>query len=220
MRFPLRIFSIFVLTVLTPYSAIASDIKNDYFDIGEFIRVGLDLYEKNGVLYFLSEKAILEDNGNYHYQQIYRKRFSYKDEDKIKPDPMLNTVIDKNSWEKISDFFYRDKKNLYCFVPSTDGGYLLRLHDADPNKHKFLVNNKWVKPENVFADSNSKSRSPSKEGLGLISWYSTDTQSVYYRCNKIMNADVNTFESTNNKSVGWTAKDKNNYYDGGRVVKE
>lgn len=213
----MKLFSI--LAFFAAAGALVVHAEDDkYSEIGEYIYLGGNLYEKNEQLYFITEHPIMIGEGRLKYKPVYLKRFYFNDEDKDQLDPLLSDVIDRNSWRPISAFFYRDKNNLYCFTPSSDGGYLNYLKGVNPDSLKFIRGSEWKVPKMDGKRSSLYSDNLRKD-FELISWYSSNGKDIFYRCRKLESADVNSFQLVDGESA-WTAEDKRFFYDGGTQVKK
>lgn len=202
-----------------PAASVVSAGQGEYTEIGEYMYLGGNLYEKNDQLYFITERVVVGDQRKSKYEPIYLKRFYFYDEDKEQVDPLLSDVIDRDSWRPISKFFYRDKNNLYCFSPSSEGGYLNYLKGVDPDSLKFIQGDQWQIPK-IDEQKRSFSGDYLRKDFDLISWYSSNGKDVFYRCRKLESADVNSFRLVMDEESKWTAEDKSFLYEGGKQVKK
>lgn len=119
----------------------------------------------------------------------------------------------------MSKFFYRDKSRLYCFSPTSDGGYLDYMSGIDPDDLVFLYEDGWG-PSTLSTPIETYRGDYVRKDLELISWYASDGISVFYRCTKIESADVESLRLETEEGAHWTARDRNRFYDGSHVVSE
>ena len=175
---------------------------DSYYSRGEFSPIRDDLYENEGVLAFETKHFSVVD-GKQLEERIFITRFSFPDDDKKDLDPLLSDVVDKESWRAVAGLFYRDDHNLYCFTPSTNGGYLDLIENVNPDRLRFLAGNQWLEA--------------SKQSLK--SGYSTDGELVFYHCDQLEGADVESFEEVFDENVEWFAQDKNKKYIGDQMIR-
>lgn len=214
-----RPFFMILLSSTSILLSVSLGAEDDYRVVGEYKYLGGNLYEKGDQLFFVTERVMkTQERKRPRYELVYLKRFSFFDEDKKQLAPLLAELIDRDSWKQISKFFYRDKSRLYCFSPSSDGGYLNHMEGVEPDELKFLYGDGWGDP--AISGSNSTYVGDYvRRDLALISWYATDGISVFYRCRRLESADYSSFRLVTDEDSAWTAMDKNYFYDGGWTVK-
>ncbi len=137
----------------------------------------------------------------------------------------LNKVIDVNSFEEIKDTeFSKDKKQVYYFQGTSDGGVRLIIDKADPPSFKRLCEYRWGIDKNyVFYMTDVL------EGLDVRNvqvlyppdttdpfvQYIKDTRKVFYEADSISGVDAASFHLVANKE--WDAEDKYNRFKDGKV---
>lgn len=218
MKLQLLVFMI-LLSSASIRLSVSAEAEDAYKVVGEYKYLGSNLYEKEDQLFFVTERVLeTPEPDRPRYELIYLKRFSFFDEEKEQLDPLLAEVIDRESWKQISKFFYRDKNNLYCFSPSSTGGYLNHMEGIEPDELKFLYKDGWGDPT-VSGPNSTYIGNYIRRDLALVSWYAADGNSVLYRCRKLQFADYHSFRLVTDENSEWTAVDKSYFYDGGWAVK-
>lgn len=193
------------------------ELQQQYIQKGKFSLVKDNLYEgDNGELYFKVERRKLNTEND---ENIFRKRFSYPDEDKEYLDPTLSEKVDKSSWKQLSTFFYMDNKSVYCFIPDLGGGRLEVMEGVDSAYFKFYYDGAWHKYEDIF-NIKKEAGNEFKKG-NVVSWYITDGNTVYYKCSDIEQADLKSFKVVRHVDgfvSAHLAVDRFNIYSGDAVM--
>jgi len=206
------------------------DASSDYYELCPFELVKHKLYKKGESLYFGVEYEEFIPPDITYSRKLFRKRFRLP---VGKLEKELAEIVDPYTWERINLFLFRDKNNLYCWSILADGGYLNHLGKAHSGEFMFLTAKGWITksrarklkskddylmagmpfppedeidPVDLFTEGDNH----------LYSFYATDGIDVYYKCNKLNGADINSLKLANG---AYTAKDKIHFYDGSSVIK-
>jgi hypothetical protein len=132
------------------------------------------------------------------------------------------------SWYKDKEnvYFYRDTNNMYVGFEVAEGinpenvkplgeDVLLRRYYMSDGENIYVQNGFY--PIGVIKNANIKKFRILKNG------YSKDNKKIYYLATELEKADIKTFtvydRNINSNRLTFDAKDKNNYYREGKVVK-
>ncbi len=205
------------LFFLSSSFAIASA-SNQYYLESSYLLINDDLYEKEDELYIKSQ--IFSGKNKKQLRDIYIKRFAYEGALEGADLPKkLSEVIDKESWRKLHDNYYRDKSNLYCFFKNSSGGFLSLLPDVNPQEMKFLgLNNQWVQTLPLMRGSKfvSEKGKIDKQSYPL-SFYASDGKRVFYLCQEVQGLKKLKSIEVLNK---FTIMDDNNLYINGQIFRK
>lgn len=120
----IKLTSIVMLVIILYSCKDNNDVCDDKSKGKEFVLVAHNLYEDSkGSLYFKCYNKFINDD---RFLDVVYVDSTYKSDKYNKHDGIIemNKVIDKASFQKISDNCFRDKNNYYVFHPMHDGGTL------------------------------------------------------------------------------------------------
>ncbi len=207
-------FVICVFMVHLSIYAACNVCNQDYYEIGDKYLIKDNLYEDDdGFLYFLKYNFIFRDDRP-RYKLNFRKRF-FSDTYGDSLAPLLADVIDRDSWQQISMFFFRDKQHLFCTSPFLMDSALIYLEKSNPDSLKFFIDGKAQK----FEPSRVQKNPTLENDFDRYSWYATDGSNIFYACGPLDGADLNSFKVVvDDETIGGYAFDKNSIYRNSLII--
>lgn len=138
---------------------------------------------------------------------------------------LLSNFIDIQSIQNIDSqlIYFRDKRNVYYFHASADGGDLYLIRDANQKSFKSICFEFAKDDKSVFYRNDKLNDLVPQETKCLFNkltpaniFYVKDKKSIYYKSFRIDSADASSFELINGKNAD--AKDKSFFYLRGKRV--
>lgn len=167
----------------------------------------------------------IEKNGEIKYDTSFKNTLVIQQKDSLQRDS-INKYIDVNSIKYCDSLltFISDKKYVYYFKSTSDGGEMFLVQDASPDSFFRIGNSDFAKDkEHVFwRNVLLKKLDPQKTNLvpsvnkRHSSYYVKDDKTVYYLDIEIPDADPKSFQLIGIDNT--LAKDKGQYYQSGIAI--
>ncbi len=113
---------------------------------------------------------------------VYRNHLGRKNGDG--ETKVLRDIVDVESWERISQSYYKDANNVYFYSHGSMGGALFRLTNCNPDTVRFYHQGKWTELKTI---------KPADGLKNIKRYYLSDGKTVFFGASKAPNIDIDSF---------------------------